>query len=65
MLIREVLLADGLGAFYYDDQAAIAVGAIADGFTYHGQPLTAGLTAVRMPARSLSIGIVLEDGSIA
>lgn len=65
MLIRDLLLADGFGAFYYDDQAAIAAGAEHDGFRYTGQPLTPGFDAVRMPARSLGIGLQLEDGSVA
>ena len=65
MLIRDVLLADGYGAFYYDDQAAIAAGAEHDGFGYAGQPLTPGFDAVRMPARSLGIGLLLEDGHVA
>jgi methylaspartate ammonia-lyase len=65
MLIRDVLLADGFGAFYYDDQAAIAAGAEHDGFTYRGQPMTPGFRSVRMPARSLGIGLALEDGSVA
>jgi methylaspartate ammonia-lyase len=65
MLIRNVLLAEGFGAFYYDDQAAIAAGATHDGFAYRGAPLTAGFSAVRMPARCLGIGLELEDGSVA
>jgi len=65
MLIKDVLLADGFGAFYYDDQAAIAADAVHDGFTYGGTPLTAGFSAVRMPARSLGIGFALDDGSVA
>jgi methylaspartate ammonia-lyase len=65
MLIRDVLLAEGFGAFYYDDQAAIAAGAEHDGFTYRGEPLTRGFDAVRMPARSLGIGLLLEDGGVA
>jgi methylaspartate ammonia-lyase len=65
MLIRDVLLADGFGAFYYDDQAAIAAGAEHDGFTYAGRALTKGFDAVRMPARSLGIGLLLEDGGVA
>lgn len=64
MLIRDVLLADGFGAFYYDDQAAIAAGAQRDGLVYRGSPLTAGFSSVRMPARSLSVGLVLEDGTV-
>ena len=63
--IDELLFAPGLGAFYYDDQAAIAAGAALDGFVYSGPPVTAGFMQVRMPAESLSIGLRLSDGHIA
>ncbi|TGT23699.1 methylaspartate ammonia-lyase, partial [Mesorhizobium sp. M4B.F.Ca.ET.169.01.1.1] len=42
MQIRDVLLAPGNGAFFYDDQAAIGAGAIQDGFIYVGRPMTTG-----------------------
>jgi methylaspartate ammonia-lyase len=63
--IEELLFAPGLGAFYYDDQAAIAAGATLDGFVYRGQPVTPGFKQIRMPAESLSIGLRLCDGFIA
>ncbi|TIT21684.1 MAG: methylaspartate ammonia-lyase [Mesorhizobium sp.] len=64
MHIKEVLLAPGNGAFFYDDQAAIRAGATQDGFMYVSEPLTPGFTSIRVPASSLSIGLALTDGTI-
>jgi methylaspartate ammonia-lyase len=64
MKIRDVLCAPGLGAYYYDDQAAIRAGASRDGFLYAGSPRTAGYSRVRQPAECLSIGLRLEDGTV-
>ncbi|MDW9776368.1 methylaspartate ammonia-lyase, partial [Sinorhizobium meliloti] len=63
-IIKDVILAPGNGSFFYDDQAAIRAGAINDGFCYLGAPLTPGFTNIRMPSRSLSIGLVLSDDSV-
>ncbi|MCP1838614.1 methylaspartate ammonia-lyase [Bradyrhizobium sp. USDA 4524] len=63
-MIRDVILAPGNGSFFYDDQAAIRAGATHDGFRYLGSPLTPGFTTIRMPSRSLSIGLVLSDNVI-
>lgn len=64
MQIKDVLLAPGSGAFFYDDQAAIRAGAAQDGFIYLGKPLTPGFTSIRVPASSLSIGLVLTDQTV-
>ncbi|MFD1984546.1 methylaspartate ammonia-lyase [Mesorhizobium newzealandense] len=64
MQIKEVLLAPGNGAFFYDDQAAIRSGATQDGFTYVGEPITPGFTSLRVPASSLSVGLVLADDTV-
>ncbi|TIN72909.1 MAG: methylaspartate ammonia-lyase [Mesorhizobium sp.] len=64
MQIRDVLLAPGNGAFFYDDQAAIGAGAIQDGFIYVGRPMTTGFTSIRVPASSLSVGLVLGDDTV-
>ncbi|RWJ52695.1 methylaspartate ammonia-lyase [Mesorhizobium sp.] len=64
MQIKDVLLAPGSGAFCYDDQAAIRAGASQDGFIYLGKPLTPGFTSIRVPAFSLSIGLVLTDDTV-
>lgn len=62
--IKDVILAPGNGSFFYDDQAAIRAGAGHDGFCYIGQPATPGFKTIRMPSRSLSIGLVLDDDAI-
>ncbi|TIW75314.1 MAG: methylaspartate ammonia-lyase, partial [Mesorhizobium sp.] len=54
MQIKDVLLAPGNGAFFYDDQAAIRSGATQDGFIYVGTPTTPGFDRIRIPASSLS-----------
>ncbi|MER8589309.1 methylaspartate ammonia-lyase [Mesorhizobium sp. M1338] len=64
MQIKDVLLASGSGAFFYDDQAAIRAGASQDGFIYLGEPVTPGYTSIRVPASSLSIGLVLVDDTV-
>jgi len=38
MRITDILLADGLGAYWYDDQAAIRAGAAHEGLLYRGTP---------------------------
>lgn len=63
-IIKDVILAPGNGSFFYDDQAAIRAGATNDGFRYVGAPLTPGFKNIRMPSRSLSIGLVLSDDSV-
>lgn len=64
MKIRDVLLAPGNGAFFYDDQAAIVGGAAHDGFRYLGAPVTPGFSAIRQAAASLGIGLVLDDDAV-
>ncbi|PBC04317.1 methylaspartate ammonia-lyase [Mesorhizobium sp. WSM3860] len=64
MRIKDVLLAPGNGAFFYDDQAAIVSGAAQDGFNYIGKPTTLGFKSIRIPASSLSIGLILADETI-
>ncbi|OHV63485.1 methylaspartate ammonia-lyase [Mesorhizobium sp. LCM 4577] len=65
MRIKDVLLVPGNGAFFYDDQAAIRAGATQDGFIYVGEPITPGFTSIRVPASSLSVGLVLADDMVA
>ncbi|TIV87082.1 MAG: methylaspartate ammonia-lyase, partial [Mesorhizobium sp.] len=64
MQIKDVLLAPGNGAFFYDDQAAIRSGATQDGFIYVGTPTTPGFDRIRIPASSLSVGLVLTDETV-
>ncbi|RWO86402.1 methylaspartate ammonia-lyase [Mesorhizobium sp.] len=64
MQIKDVLLAPGNGAFFYDDQEAIRSGAVQDGFIYVGAPATPGFKSIRMPASSLGVGLVLSDDTV-
>ncbi|RWK87219.1 MAG: methylaspartate ammonia-lyase [Mesorhizobium sp.] len=64
MQIKDVLLALGNGAFFYDDQAAIRAGASQDGFVYVGEPVTPDFASIRVPASSLSVGLVLADNAV-
>ncbi|QKC92355.1 methylaspartate ammonia-lyase [Mesorhizobium sp. NZP2234] len=64
MQIKDVLLAPGNGAFFYDDQAAIRAGVSQDGFVYVGEPVTPNFESIRVPASSLSVGLVLTDGTV-
>ncbi|QKD19584.1 methylaspartate ammonia-lyase [Mesorhizobium sp. NZP2077] len=61
MQIKDVLLAPGNGAFFYDDHVAIRAGVPQDGFIYVGEPVTPGFKAIRVPASSLSVGLILTD----
>jgi len=65
MKIKEVLFAPGTSAFFFDDQRAIKAGAPQDGFIYQGKPITPGFTRIREAGQSISILLVLENGSVA
>ena len=63
--VEEVRVVPGLGGSWCDDLAAIRAGAQPDGFTYRGQPVTAGFPAVRAPGGSLGVMLLLADGNVA
>lgn len=66
MKIREILTSVGMGASVYKDLAAIKAGAEPNGaLLYRGDPITPGFKKIVEPAPSVSIMLVLEDGSIA
>ena len=65
MKIVDVVCSAGRTGFYFDDQRAIKKGAGHDGFTYVGEPVTAGFTAVRQAGESISVMLILEDGQVA
>ena len=65
MRISRVLAVEGLGGYFFDDEAAIKKGAVADGFAYRGQPVTPGYPAVRSPAWAVCVALQLEDGQVA
>ena len=65
MKIIDVVTSCGLTGFYFDDQRAIKRDAQSNGFTYSGEPITEGFTAIRQQGESLSIMLILEDGQMA
>lgn len=65
MKIKNVVCSAGRTGFYFDDQRAIKNGAIGDGSTYIGNPVTEGFTRVRQSGESISVMIILEDNQIA
>lgn len=64
-VVADLVATPGLGGFFFDDQAAIRAGAVRDGSTYRGAAVTAGYASVRVPAESVSVMLVLEDGYVA
>lgn len=62
MKIKNVYLAPGVSAFYFDDQSAIKSGARQDGFTYLGNAVTVGFSQVRQKGESISVILELENG---
>ncbi|MDR3214791.1 MAG: methylaspartate ammonia-lyase, partial [Bacilli bacterium] len=65
MKIIDVVCSEGRTGFYFDDQKAIKNGATNDGLSYIGEPQTEGFKAIRIPGESISVQLVLEDGSVA
>ena len=65
MKIIKAVCAPGKTGFFFDDQRAIKAGAIADGASYKGNPVTPGFTAVRQAGESVSVLLILDDGQIA
>ena len=63
--VADVVLSPGLGGSYFDDQAAVREGAVRDGRTYRGTPVTEGFRAVRMPGEAVSVMLILDDGYVA
>ena len=65
MVITDVLAVPVRAGFFADDQAAIRAGAVHDGFTYAGVPLTPGFRAIRQPGEAVSVLLLLDDGQVA
>jgi len=65
MKIKKLICSPGMTGFFFDDQQAIKAGALADGSTYGGDPVTPGFRSVRQKGESISVILVLEDGQIA
>jgi methylaspartate ammonia-lyase len=65
MLITDVLAVPVRTGFFADDQAAIRAGAVHDGFTYSGIPVTPGFRTIRQPGEAVSVLLLLSDGQVA
>lgn len=65
MRIAKAAFMEGVSAFFFDDQRAIKAGAVHDGFTYAGMPLTSGFSRVRQGGTAICIALELEDGRMA
>jgi methylaspartate ammonia-lyase len=65
MKIKKAVFSPGTSAFFFDDQRAIKNGAGHDGFVYTGTPVTPGFRSVRQAGQSVSVNLLLEDGSVA
>ncbi|MER2534343.1 MAG: methylaspartate ammonia-lyase [Rhizobiaceae bacterium] len=66
MKIVDIITSIGLSGSVYKDLPAIKAGAIPDGpLLYKGEPVTPGFTKIVQPGRTVSIQLVLEDGTVA
>jgi methylaspartate ammonia-lyase len=65
MFITDVLCVPVRSGFFADDQAAIRAGALHDGFTYAGSPLTPGFRSIRQAGEAVSVMLALSDGQVA
>lgn len=64
MKILDVISAPCMAGFFFDDQRAIKKGAVHDGFSYVGEPLTGGFNRIRQAGEAISVIIVMEDGQV-
>jgi len=65
MKIIDAVCTAGRTGFFFDDQKAIKEGAVRDGEFYRGEPATEGFQRVRQAGESISIVLIMEDGSLA
>ena len=65
MQITEMLAVPVRTGFFADDQAAILGGAVRDGSTYTGEPVTPVFHAVRQAGEAVSVMLILGDGKVA
>jgi len=63
--ITRILAAPTVGAYYYDDLAALQSEAMPLSERYGAAPLTPGFRRVREVAEAVSVGLVLDDGQVA
>lgn len=65
MYIADAFVTAGVGGYYFEDYSAIKKGVKKDGFFLIGDPVTKWHKKVRLPGESMSIVVVLNNGSIA
>lgn len=65
MKIVDIVCSEGKTGFYFDDQKAIKMGAGHDGMFYQGEAVTEGFSSIRQAGESISVLVILEDGTIA
>ena len=63
--ITRVLAVPAVGAYYYDDLAALQSDAMPLSERYGAAPVTPGFRRVREVAEAVSVGLVLDDGQVA
>ncbi|TKT74591.1 methylaspartate ammonia-lyase [Aquamicrobium sp. LC103] len=65
MKIAKLVCSVGISGFLYKDLAAIKAGAEPDGLLlYKGDPVTPGFKRIIQPGKTVSVMLVLEDGSV-
>jgi methylaspartate ammonia-lyase len=63
--IKDVLAVPAVGAYYYDDLAALQANPLSPADRYTAEPVTPGFRRVREVAEALSLGLVLDGEKIA
>lgn len=63
--ITHILAVPTLGAYYYDDLAALQANPMPISRRYTAKPVTPGFRHVREPAEAVSVGLVLDTGQVA
>ncbi|MGD2145563.1 MAG: methylaspartate ammonia-lyase [Anaerolineae bacterium] len=63
--ISQVLAVPAVGAYYYDDLAALQSEPIPLSERYAAPPVTPGFRRAREVAEAVSVGLVLDDGQVA
>ena len=63
--ITQVLAVPAVGAYYYEDLAALHAAPMSIEERYTASPVTAGFRHVREVAEAVSVGLVLDSGAVA
>jgi len=64
-VIKDIVLSVGRGSFVHYDMKAIKAGAKQNGYLFEGAPLTPGYDTIVQASSTVSICILLDDGSVA